>query len=104
MLTVNSSSVSVRVRAGFAHANQTVAACLIPTLLAIVLALAASKAQAEVVFTNLHSFGVFTNGESPSAALVQGIDGYFYGTTSGCAISAAHTAMARCSKSAPTGG
>jgi uncharacterized repeat protein (TIGR03803 family) len=43
-----------------------------------------------VAFVQLHRYGltsysfqVFANGDSPSAALVQGSDGYFYGTTSG---------------------
>jgi uncharacterized repeat protein (TIGR03803 family) len=38
-------------------------------------------AQAGVVFTSLHSFQVFYNGENPYAGLVQGSDGNFYGTT-----------------------
>ena len=37
--------------------------------------------QAGVTLANVHSFGVFTNGEDPSG-LVQGSDGSFYGTTS----------------------
>jgi uncharacterized repeat protein (TIGR03803 family) len=37
--------------------------------------------SAGVVFTSLHSFQVSSNGASPSAGLVQGNDGYFYGTT-----------------------
>jgi uncharacterized repeat protein (TIGR03803 family) len=33
------------------------------------------------VLTTLHSFGVFMNGRTPTAALVEGSDGNFYGTT-----------------------
>jgi uncharacterized repeat protein (TIGR03803 family) len=36
-----------------------------------------------VVLTNIYSFGVFTNGAFPQCTLVQGSDGYFYGTTHG---------------------
>ena len=34
-----------------------------------------------MVFTSLYSFDVFPNGANPEAGLVQGSDGYFYGTT-----------------------
>ena len=40
-------------------------------------------AQQGALLTVLHSFHVSPNGENPWAALVQGTDGYFYGTTAG---------------------
>ena len=41
-----------------------------------------SFAQAGMSLTTLHSFyDVFPNGSNPQARLVQGSDGYFYGTT-----------------------
>jgi uncharacterized repeat protein (TIGR03803 family) len=60
-------------------------ALLIRLLWAAALVLPAFGAQAGVVLTTLHSFGVLTNGASggmpgPSAGLVQGSDGNFYGT------------------------
>ena len=36
--------------------------------------------------TILHSFGAFTNGSNPEAALMLGIDGAFYGTTARRAV------------------
>ncbi len=63
--------------------RKPVLALLLRLLWAAALALPVFGAQAAVVFTNLHSFGVFTNGANPSAALVQGSDRSFYGTTSG---------------------
>ena len=74
-------------------------AILIRVFLAAALALPAFGASAGVVLTSLHSFQVFTNGANPSAGLVQGSDGNFYGTTS----AAAPTTLARSSKSAPLG-
>ena len=56
-------------------------AILIRVFLAAALAVPALGASAGVVLTNLHSFKVFTNGTYPSAGLVLGSDGSFYGTT-----------------------
>jgi uncharacterized repeat protein (TIGR03803 family) len=52
-------------------------------LWAAALLLPAFAARADVVFTNLYSFTGTNDGASPAAALVQGTDGYFYGTTYG---------------------
>jgi uncharacterized repeat protein (TIGR03803 family) len=41
------------------------------------------KISADGVFTNLHVFDALNEGASPDAGLVEGRDGYFYGTTSG---------------------
>jgi uncharacterized repeat protein (TIGR03803 family) len=57
-------------------------AILIRVFLAAALALPAFGASAGLVLTSLHSFQVFTSGGAhPSAGLVQGSDGNFYGTT-----------------------
>ena len=56
-------------------------AILIRVFLAAALALPAFGASAGVVLTNLHSFEVFTDAAHPSAALVQGSGGNFYGAT-----------------------
>jgi len=54
---------------------------LLNRLLWTALVLPLFGAHAGVVFTSLHSFSVFMNGENPSPGLVQGSDGDFYGTT-----------------------
>jgi uncharacterized repeat protein (TIGR03803 family) len=53
---------------------------LVP-LLSLLFILPVSGAQAAVVFTNLYSFTGANDGAYPCAGLVQGNDGYFYGTT-----------------------
>jgi uncharacterized repeat protein (TIGR03803 family) len=50
-------------------------------LLAAMLALPAFVAQAGALFTSLYSFTGANDGNQPFAGLVQGSDGYFYGTT-----------------------
>jgi uncharacterized repeat protein (TIGR03803 family) len=57
----------------------------------VALALSAIEAKAVVVFTTLHSFRSFANGQEPFESLVQGTDGYFYGATDGGGISGAGT-------------
>jgi uncharacterized repeat protein (TIGR03803 family) len=53
-----------------------------PLLAAASLAfLSAPSLAAGFSVTNLHSFGVFSNGEAPYGSLVQGTNGLFYGTT-----------------------
>jgi uncharacterized repeat protein (TIGR03803 family) len=56
-------------------------ALLMRLLWAAALVLPAFGASASVVFTSLHSFQASTNGANPQAGLVQGSEGYFYGTT-----------------------
>jgi len=58
-----------------------VLAPLMRLLCVAVLALPVFGAQAGVVLTGLHSFQEFPDGAYPHAALVQGSDGNFYGTT-----------------------
>jgi uncharacterized repeat protein (TIGR03803 family) len=52
----------------------------LPVLTAVLTA-TVPNLRADVAFTNLHSFGVISNGALPYAGLVQGKDGSFYGTT-----------------------
>jgi uncharacterized repeat protein (TIGR03803 family) len=56
-------------------------ALLLRLLWAAALVLPAINAQAEVVFTSLYSFTNGNDGAGLYAGLVQGADGYFYGTT-----------------------
>ena len=53
---------------------------LIRVLWPAALVLPAFGASPRVVFTSLHSFQALINGAYPQAGLVQGSDGYFYGT------------------------
>src|SRR5580658_8736955 len=50
-------------------------------LWAVALMLPVFGVKGVVVLTTLFTFGTSTNGANPYAALVQGSDGYFYGTT-----------------------
>jgi uncharacterized repeat protein (TIGR03803 family) len=65
--------------------------------LAVTLVLPAFGASAGVVLTSLHSFQVFTNGGGPSAGLVQGSDGNFYGTTDSGGTNGGHGTVFRIS-------
>ena len=61
--------------------RKPVLALLLPLLVAAVLVLPALGDPAGVVFTSLYSFTGTDDGACPNGALVQGSDGYFYGTT-----------------------
>ena len=61
--------------------RKPVLALLMPLLWATALALPVLGAQAGAVLSTLHSFSGTNGGANPMAALVQGSDGYFYGTT-----------------------
>jgi uncharacterized repeat protein (TIGR03803 family) len=60
--------------------TKRVLALLMPLLGAAALVSPAFGVPPGAVLSVLHSFHVSPNGENPSAALVQGRDGYFYGT------------------------
>ena len=71
-------------------------------LWAALLVLPVLEVRADLVFSSLHSFqffanGEYPNGEYPQGGLVQGSDDNFYGTTEFPEI---RTALALCSKSA----
>jgi len=66
-------------------------ALLMRLLWAAALVLPTVGVQAGVVFTSLHSFQAFPNGENPYAGLVPGTDGNFYGTTAGGGTNGAGT-------------
>jgi uncharacterized repeat protein (TIGR03803 family) len=61
--------------------NEHIWGPLMRLLWVAVLVLPVFGAQGGVVLTTLHSFQFFPNGANPQAALLQGSDGYFYGTT-----------------------
>jgi uncharacterized repeat protein (TIGR03803 family) len=63
--------------------RKPVLALLMRRLWAAALVLPVFSAQAGVVLTTLHSFQPFPNGKNPSAGLVRGSDGNFYGTAPG---------------------
>jgi uncharacterized repeat protein (TIGR03803 family) len=62
--------------------RKPVLAALMRLLWAIVLVLPTFGAQAAAILTTLYSFTGANDGAQPQAGLVQGSDGYFYGTTS----------------------
>ena len=55
------------------------------------------------VLTSLYSFTGGNDGANPQAGLVQGTDGYFYGTTEHSGYDFYGLSVAPCSKSAPMG-
>src|ERR1700722_19844914 len=50
-------------------------------LVAAALSTIAVGSRAGILLTNIHSFNVYTNGATPYSGVIQGSDGYFYGTT-----------------------
>jgi len=85
-----SRNLAARPRAGSSFATtelstgiQPVLPLLMRLLCAAALVLSTFGASAGVVLTTLHSFQGNPDGTTPQAGLVQGSDGYFYGTTSG---------------------
>jgi uncharacterized repeat protein (TIGR03803 family) len=64
-----------------ASGRKPVLALFIRLLWAAALVLFSFGAQAGLVVTTLHSFTGTNDGQNPFAGLVQGSDGYFYGTT-----------------------
>jgi uncharacterized repeat protein (TIGR03803 family) len=66
---------------GLAPGRKAVLTLLLRLLWAAALVLPALGVRAGVILTTLHSFQPFPNGAGPSAGLVEGTDGSFYGTT-----------------------
>src|SRR5580692_7255740 len=74
--------MKARFRTGARHFYLSpVRTLLIRVLVLGVAVLAACGGRAAVTFTSLHSFQVFTNGNTPNAGLLLGKDGDYYGTT-----------------------